>query len=470
MTAADLAALVARADARPPGDLQRGRAQRRAARAVHADPGLLDDPALSNDRHQLEVWARFVPHLLDDEREAEIARTHAPAVSRLIAAVLSLDDDPSTSHRMGDDLALGLDDPDPHERLAADEAARAVARRRSVVMAQVLPQLARLQADDDAERGLVPWRSRSALLQGTSAERLDRLVQGVVDASRSVQPWLAGRRELCGASYSDRRVAPGGPARTLEADCALACAVLAGVSPSLEQFTASVPAHVVSGQISECVVDGERLSVTVAHRGSFRSTLMTAHEIGHAVHALASAGREPPGALVGEAIGCLIALLVAESLVDDSHPAAALAFGDHLIDEIHLSAAASRFEDVVHDPALGVVDADALGDLWLSVVRAVYEPAIRVPDDVAVDWARHPSFAASPGHAVSYVWANLFALAVLDSELPDLGDRLASAMGRGAIDADEFLGLFDIDPDDLVVAGLRALDARLERLAVRAFG
>lgn len=466
----EIAALLVQADARPPGDVERGRIQRAVARAVHDVPDLLDHPALSLDRTRLGMWARFAPHLLDDQREAEISRTHAPAVGRLVSEVLELDDAPLTSHRTGDDLAARLDDPDPRLRAAADQAGRLVSQRRASLAAPALVELAELQAADDAERGLVNWRSRSALIEGTTAVRLDRLVQGVVDAARTVQPWLENRRVLCGAAYSDRRVIPDAPQRTLAADTALACEVLSRVAPALEPFVDAVPAHVVNGQISECIVDSERLSITVAHRGTLRSTLMTAHEIGHAVHALASVGRVPPGALVGEAIACLTAVLVAESLVDDSHPAAALAFGDHLIDEVHLSAAASRFEDAVHDPALGVVDSEALGDLWLCVIRAVYEPAIRVPDDVRTDWARHPSFVASPGQAVSYVWANLFALAVVDSELPDLGDRLASAMCRGAIDADEFLGLFDIDPDGLVVAGLRALDARLERLAVRAFG
>jgi hypothetical protein len=479
LTATDIAALLSRVDSRPPGDDERGRIQRRVARAVHASPALRDDPALTIDHTRLGVWQRFVPHLLDDEREAEIARSHAPEVGRLVAEVLALDDDRRTSHRSGDDLAAGLDDHDPEARVAADAAARAVTRRRAVITAPLLLELTRLQGADDAERGLINWRSRTALIEGTTAERLDRLVAGVTEATSSVQPWLVWRHALCGASYSDRRVIPNAAQRTLEADTALACTVLSEVSPTLRQLVASVPASVVGGQISECVVDGDRLSVTVAHRGNLRSTLMTAHEIGHAVHALASAGRQPPGVLVGEAIGCLAAVLVADSLTagphvaeDEaagSHRAAALALGDHLIDEIHLSAAASRFENAVHDPASGAVHAAALDDLWLSAIRAVYEPAISVPVEVGTDWARHPSFVASPGHAVSYVWANLFALAVVGRELHDLGDRLAEVMGRGAIDADEFLEHFDIDPDQLLDAGLAAFDERLERLAEIAF-
>jgi oligoendopeptidase F len=209
--------------------------------------------------------------------------------------------------------------------------------------------------------------------------------------------------------------------------------------------------------------------VTVAHRGTLRSTLMTAHEIGHAVHAVVSAGRQPPGTLVGEAIACLAAVLVAGQLEADALPAAALACGDHLIDEIHLSAAASLFEDAVHDVELGDLGVSELDALWLAAIRGVYEPAVNVPEAVGTDWARHPSFVASPGHAVSYVWANLFALTVTDRALPDLGDRMADAMRRGAIDADEFLDIFDVTPDHLVDVGLAAFAARLERLAAIAF-
>ncbi len=469
MTAQQIVDLLAQADTRPPGEVERGRLQRQIARAVHAAPALLDDPALSLDRHRLGVWARFAPHLFGDEREIEISRTHAPEVSHLVSQVMSLDDAPLTSHRAGDDLAIGLDDPDPQVRLAADEEARSLARRRAAVTAPALARLAHLQAADDAERGLTVWRTRSALIEGTTAERLSRLVTGVSGAAPSVQPWLRSRQARCGAAYSDRRVIPGAPPRTLAADAALACAVLSKVSPSLRALVEAVPSRVTEGQISECLVDDGGLTVTVAHRGTLRSTLMTAHEIGHAVHALASAGRQPPGTLVGEAIACLAAVLVAGELESDAHPAAALACGDHLIDEIHLSAAASLFEDAVHDAEVGDLGASDLDALWLETVRSVYEPAVSVPDAVGTDWARHPSFVASPGHAVSYVWANLFALTVTDRALPDLGDRLADAMGRGAIDADEFLELFDVTPDHLADVGLAAFAARLERLATIAF-
>lgn len=469
MTASEIAARLMQADARPPGDVERGRIQRQVARAVQATPALLDDPALWLDRTRLGVWARFAPHLLDDGREVEISRTQAPVVARLVDEVLSLDDAPLTSHRSGDDLAAGLEDPDPQVRLAADEAARSVTRRRAPVTAEALARLARIQAADDAERGLASWRTRSALIEGTTAERITRLVTGVSDAAASVQPWLRSRQALCGATYADRRVIPTAPPRTLAADTSLACSVLAEASPSLRVLIESVPPRVSAGQISECVVDDGQLTVTVAHRGTLRSTLMTAHEIGHAVHALASAGRQPPGTFVGEAIACLAAVLVAGRLEADEHPAAALACGDHLVDEIHLSAAASLFEDAVHDAATGDLTASTLDALWLARIRAVYEPAVTVPDAVGTDWARHPSFVSSPGQAVAYVWANLFALVVADRAVPDLGDRIAEAMGRGAIDADEFLELFDVTPDHLVDVGLTALTARLERLAGIAF-
>jgi hypothetical protein len=436
------------------------------ARAVHASPEFLDDPVLAHARHRLVVWSRLAPHLVAEEREVEIALTQTPVVGRLVAEVLALDDDPATSHRVGDDLAAGLEDPDPDVRREADVAARSVARRRAAVTAPVLLELSRLQGADDAERGLTGWRARSALIEGTTPERLNRLAAGISGAAPS--HWLTRRQALCGSSFADRRVLVQGEQRTLMADTALACAVLADVSPPLREFIAAVPSSVVAGSISECIVDGDRLIVSVAHRGTPRSTLMTAHEIGHAVHALASAGRLPPGTLVGEAIACLAAVLVGDVLAADS-PRGALAFGDHLIEEVHLSAAASRFEDAVHDTAAVVDDVAALDALWLTTIRAVYEPAVSVPADVGTDWARHPSFVASPGHALSYVWANLFALTVVDRRLPDLADRLAEAMCRGAVDADEFLAIFGIEPDDLLDSGLRALDHRFRHLADTAF-
>ena len=440
------------------------------ARAVHADPRLLDESSLSRDRHRLQVWARFAPHLLDDEREVAIADGEAQEVARLVRQVLQLDDVPATSHRVGDDLAGGLDDPDPRVRREADDAGRAVTRRRAAATAPVLLRLARLQETDDVERGLGTWRSRRALIEGTTTDRLDRLIAGVIAEASAVQPWFESRRHLCGSSYADRRWTPSAPTRTLEEDTDLACAVLARVAPGVEPLLAGVAPRVVAGQISECVVERGEMTVTVAHRGTLRSTLMTGHEVGHAVHALASEGCQPPGALVGEAMACLVAVLVADELTTLDEPAVALACGDHLIDEILLSAAASQFEDAVRDPVGSIAGADDLAALWLSSVRAVYEPAIEVPDEVGVDWARHPGFVTAPGQSVAYVWATLFALVVVDSSLPDLGHRLTAAMSVGAMDADDLLTAFDIEPDHLLERGVAAFRSRLDRCAGVAFG
>lgn len=456
------------ADRFPPSDPRREAAQRRAARLVASAPESLAHPALAGMAAQLERWAQFAPYLLSDAEEDALATTNRSVVAEQLRDLRALDDSPDTRLDVADSALRGLDDADPGARRDADVMAHRATDRRAAPMAAVLEALAACHLDDDSRRGIADWRTRFAIVQGTNPDTLARVRDAVRAAYPAARRWWSIRAPLAGGQYHDRRVGlPVPPASLAEHAAAAAEAISMAASP-LAGAAHAAAARVVPGSDNQVVIEADgRISATVAHRPTPRGGLMVAHEIGHAMHALEARSAEPPGALVGETVACWSSLVTGQRFADRD-TALALALGDSLVEELFVSAAVSAFEDRVYAlvAAEGALSVAALNDAWLSSHREVWGHSV-VPDLIGSGWARLPALATDPGHAFSYVWATVVALAMQARHGDDGQRQVAAAVAAGGVGADEFTRVLGFGGDAWIDEGLAQLDVVLAALAQR---
>jgi len=471
LPAAQALDLLRASDRFPPGDPRRESAQRKVARLVAGDPAVLLHPALAGSAPMLRRWARFVPYLLPDQAEAAMAVTNRQVVGEQLAALRLLENDPTTSLGTADAALRHLDDADPAARQRADDGTHAVTARRAEATASVLSALAARHLADDGERGIQDWRTRFALVQGTSPEMLAHLRSSVAAAVGLTERWWLVRAPLVGGRYCDRRVGLPSPVATLAEHTALGADGIAAAAPSLAAGARNAAARIRPGVENVVTIEADgRLSATVAHRPTPRGALMVAHETGHAVHALESRSPEPPGALVGETVACWSALVTGAfcALPSDGQSAAhALALGDTLVEELFVSALVSAFEDEVYATvaAHGVATVADLDASWLRLHRTLFGAATEVPSSIESGWARLPSLATDPGHALSYVWATVLALAIRERHPHDSSGAIARAIAAGGVDADEFTALVGFEGGEWIDIGLAALAPLLDSLA-----
>ncbi|MEZ5271137.1 MAG: hypothetical protein R2694_02345 [Ilumatobacteraceae bacterium] len=466
------------ADLYPPGHPDREAAQRRAARLVAADPSLLDEPAVAPARRQLRRWARLVPHLLDDEAESTTTPQQRAAVTAELHRLATLEDDPATSQDTVNVALRGIDHTDPAERVAADRRAHFMAARRLPATGPALLRLASLHRADDHRRGIVDWRTRWAIANGTHVATLRTLQVALEGATGLAAGWWHARSRLMGGEWSDRRALPAHPPTSLEDQAAAAAHSLASAMPDLAAAAMTEAGRLRPGRDNRVTAEADgRPSATVVHRPTDRGALMVAHELGHAIHAVMATGTEPPGALVGETVACWVSLMAGRAAVEramaaadrDAVITAAMALGDMLVEEVYVSAAISRFEDRLYlaatQPAPGP---DDLGQWWAEAHDTMFAGAVTLPDYARTGWGRLPSLAQRPGHALAYTWASLLALAaappVHPPAVPDHA-RMIGAIRLGGVDADEMTLALGFQSNTWIAAGLGALAGELTRLA-----
>ena len=459
------------ADRFPIGDPRRSAAQRRVARLVEGDLTVADDPRLAGVRAQLRRWAHFARYLLSDEVEVLLEHDGRALVDEQLALLRSLDDDSATALSAADHALRDLDADTPIARELADVVAHSITDLRAPTSASVLGTLSTCHLADDRRRGIDDWRTRFAVVQGTTPSTLAALRDATGTAREMAALWWSVRTPVVGGRYFDRRVGLAAHG-TLASHSAAAAAALAAAVPALAGPAQRAAGRVVDGDDNRVVIEADgRMSVMVAHRPTPRGSLMVAHEIGHALHALESRSPEPPGALVGETVACWSSLVTGRAGVDASQPGAsaramALALGDTLVEELFVSAAVSGFEDSVYEYAAAGrrVSAAELNDAWLTANRALMGDVVAVPDLVGSGWARLPALATDPGHAFSYVWATVLALAMYARHRADEGGFIARAIRAGGVEADEFTALLGFDGDEWISVGFSALADELSQL------
>ncbi|MEQ1702219.1 MAG: hypothetical protein ABMA25_19065, partial [Ilumatobacteraceae bacterium] len=112
LPAEQVLAVLQASDRFPPGDPRREAGQRRAARLIAADPGVLQHPALAAEALMLRRWSRLVPYLLDDAAEQALAVNNRRIVADALGRLRALDAADDTALLAADVALRGLDSAD----------------------------------------------------------------------------------------------------------------------------------------------------------------------------------------------------------------------------------------------------------------------------------------------------------------------------------------------------------------------
>ena len=219
-------------------------------------------------RRQLRRWARLVPHLLDDEAESTTTPQQRAAVTAELHRLATLEDDPATSQDTVNVALRGIDHTDPAERVAADRRAHFMAARRLPATGPALLRLASLHRADDHRRGIVDWRTRWAIANGTHVATLRTRV--ALEGHRAGRRLVARTIAPHGGEWSDRRALPltrplaGGSGRRRSP-------LLASAMPDLAAAAMTEAGRLRPGNDNRVTAEADgRPSATVVHRPTDR--------------------------------------------------------------------------------------------------------------------------------------------------------------------------------------------------------
>jgi oligoendopeptidase F len=161
-----------------------------------------------------------------------------------------------------------------------------------------------------------------------------------------------------------------------------------------------------------------------SYTGTSRDVSTLAHEIGHGLHALLSAGQrllafEAPLVLAETASVFSEMLLVEHLLRSSPSPAARARILGEALDEIYgtvfRQAALTRFELAAHRARrLRRLASHELGEIWLEEQRRLFGDAIRLPQIYRYGWMYVSHFVHLPFYCYAYSFGNLLALVLLE--------------------------------------------------------
>ena len=160
--------------------------------------------------------------------------------------------------------------------------------------------------------------------------------------------------------------------------------------------------------------------VMLSYTGSYRDAFTLAHEMGHAVHAMAASGQsilvhDAPLPLA-ETASTFSELLLYERLsgfMDSAQKTAALAAGlDDLYASIVRQAFFTVFEESAHQLASAGGTVAEASSAYLATLKEQFGRAVSVPPEFSREWAAIPHFYHAPFYCYSYSFGNLLALAL----------------------------------------------------------
>ena len=179
-----------------------------------------------------------------------------------------------------------------------------------------------------------------------------------------------------------------------------------------------------SGAFSHPTVPSVHPYILMNFHGRTRDVMTLAHELGHGVHQVLSAGQ---GALMAdtpltlaETASVFGEMLVFQALLAverDTKRRRALLAGkvEDMLNTVVRQVAFHEFERRVHEERrAGEIAAKRLGDIWFDVQRESLGPALRFDEDYRTFWAYIPHFIHSPFYVYAYAFGDCLVNSLYD--------------------------------------------------------
>ena len=403
---------------------------------------LIDDPALADYRHYLEVERLHKDHVLTEPEEkilSEKSVTGRSAWNRYFdetmgAARFELDGDQLTQQQ----ILTKLYEPDREMRrsaaLAFTEGLQEHLRTLTYVFNTVLAD----KASDDRLRDYDHWLASRNLSNEVDDETVDALVEAVTSRYDLVARFYSLKKELLGLDelYDYDRYAPIGEADTRyewgEARSMVLDAYgdfhpqMAGTAQKFfdeHWIDAALAEGKRSGAFSHSTVPSAHPYVLLNYTGKTRDVQTLAHELGHGVHQYLS--REQ-GVLqsdtpltTAEMASVFGEMLVFQRLMrQEEDPQNQLAMLVSKIDDtlatVFRQIAMNRFEARIHAARReeGELAPDRFSELWMETQENMFEGSVTLGEHYQYWWSYIPHFIHTPGYVYAYAFGELLVLAL----------------------------------------------------------
>ena len=404
---------------------------------------LFADPVAARYRHAVERERKFRDHQLSEVEErllTEISPTGTHAWGRLFEELCSAIRVVVDEHEVPLVAALAmLREADRSLRQRTSRAISGALEQDLPTRAYIFNILLQDKAIGDRLRSYPTWVSSRNLANETSDAAVQALVEAVTGRYDLVARYYRVKRRLLGldALFEWDRYAPIDEstrriswvdAREMVLGSYLRFSPRAGgiVRDFFEKPWIDAP--VIDGKEggAYCATATPDLHpfVMLNFTGQLNDALTLAHELGHGLHDVLSAGRnhifdyQPPLTLAETASVFGETLTFDAVMAEERDPRVRLSMLCHQVEDafstIFRQVAMNRFEDAVHTArrAEGELSADQIGGLWQERVQSMFGDSLTLTDEHRSWWSYVEHFVHVPGYVYAYAYGNLLALSI----------------------------------------------------------
>ncbi len=395
-----------------------------------------------------------------------------------------------------------MSDKDPKKRKAAAKEIARVFEANAPLFALVTNTLAKAKHIEDEKRGFAKPISSRNLANQVEDEVVDALIATVKknykDLSHRYYKWKAKQFGVKALDYWDRNAplpAAGDKNYPWKDGVELVRKAYHAFSPELAKvgqkffdnawIDVPVRAGKSSGAFAHPTVPSAHPYLLLNYLGKTRDVMTLAHELGHGVHQVLSAGQ---GALMAdtpltlaETASVFGEMLTFQELLNreaDKKRRTMLIAGkvEDMLNTVVRQIAFCEFERKLHDARrFGELSVNQIGELWMSVQGESLGPAIKLSPEYHVYWMYIPHFIHSPFYVYAYAFGDCLVNSLYGVYLKEKKAGRADAFAKkyltmlkagGTLRHKELLKPFGLDAGkpDFWQAGLDVISGYIDEL------
>lgn len=443
----------------------------------------LEDEALSEYHHYLEVSREYEPHTLSNKEEQIISAkdvTGTEAWSRFFdQQVNGMQFEVNGEMVTQDEIRKLRQDPDREIREAAHDGFTEGLKEKIDIFSFVFNTVLADKATEDELRDYSSWLESRNLANEIEQNNVDALVNTVVDNYDLVQRFYKLKREVLGYEgfYEHDMNAPlfdidrnysweEGKKEVLDAYYGFDEKMGSTVEKFFENnwIDGQIKPEKRSGAFSAPTTADVHPYVLVNYSGDLRSIQILAHELGHGVHQYLSGKNQNflemnTPLTTAETASVFGEMLTFEnlyqSLEDDKEKLYLLGKKiDDIINTVFRQISMNRFEESIHKARRnqGELSVQHFNKLWRECQKDLCGDAVELTEDYNFWWCYIPHFVQVPGYVYAYAFGQLLVLALYDKYKHsdgDFSDGYLEVLEAGGSDwPEEIVGKLDMDITD----------------------